>query len=318
MSVPRVSVILPTYNRASLLLRALTSVLDQTYESYEVRIVDDGSTDNTRLVVAGLADQRLHYERIDHAGSAVARNHAVRTARGEWLAFIDSDDEWMPTKLERQLGVAATLPPEIGVIYCGGEYVDDTTSRPVATRRLRPGRDVRVFDRLLETNWFPFVSVLIHRRCFERVGLFDEGLACGEDREWLLRVARSFDFYGLADPLVRVHIHRGQRQTTSLAERIAFAEAILRRYAEELARRPALRARKYVALGQLQLHHADPAAARRAFMMALRTRPAFLPAYFHLLTSWGLWPGWHAISRLRQRRRGRRSLAQVGGQRTAP
>ncbi len=318
MSAPRVSVVLPTYNRAPLLLRALGSVLAQTYESFEVRIVDDGSTDRTTSVVADLADPRLHYERIEHAGSAVARNHAVRAARGEWLAFIDSDDEWMPTKLERQLGVAATLPPDIGVIYCGGEYVDDTAGRPVAIRRLRPGRDVRVFDRLLETNWFPFVSVLVHRRCFERVGLFDEGLAYGEDREWLLRAARTFDFYGLADPLVRVHIHRGPRQTTSLAERIAFAETILHRYAEELARRPTLHARKYVALGQLQLRHGHPAAARRNFVTALRARPAFLPAYFHLITSWGVWPGWHAVSRLRQRWRGWRSLARVGGQGTVP
>ncbi len=318
MSAPRVSVILPTYNRAGVLLRALGSVLAQTYESFEVRVVDDGSTDHTRPVISGLADPRLRYDRIEHAGSAVARNQGVRVARGEWLAFIDSDDEWMPTKLERQLGAAATLPPEVGVIYCGGEYVDDTTGRLTAIRQPRPGRDVGVFDRLLETNWFPFVSVLVRRRCFEQVGLFDESLPHGEDREWLFRVARRFDFYGVADPLVRVHIHQGPRQTTNLRGRIAFAETILRLYAEELTRRPALRARKYVALGQLQLRQGDPAAARRAFVAALRGRPAFVPAYFHLLTSWGLWSGWHAISRLRQQRKGRRTLAQVGGQRPTP
>ncbi len=318
MTPPRVSVILPTYNRAPLLLRALASVLDQTFAAFEVRVVDDGSADATGAVVAGLADPRLHYERIEHAGVAAARNRAVRAARGEWLAFIDSDDEWRPDKLQRQMEMAADLPPEVAVIYSGAEYIDDATGRLFGVRQPRAGREVRVFDRLLETNWFPFVSVMVRRRCFDEVGPFDESLAYGEDREWLLRVARRYDFYGLADPLVQVHVHRGQRQTGDLIGRIAFAEMVLDRYAAGLEHRPVLRARKYVSLGQLRLRAGDPAAARRAFRQAMRVRPTFIPAYFHLVTSWGAWAGWYAAARLRRRWRARRELARLVRHRTAP
>ncbi len=308
--VPRVSVILPTYNRARLLRRSLASVLGQTYRDFEVRVVDDGSTDDTEAVVAGLADPRLAYARIDHRGVAGATNYGVRQARGEWVAFIDSDDEWVPHKLERQLAVAATLSERAGVLYASAVYVDDATGRVIGVRWPRPDGQGRVFDLLLETNWFPFVSVMARRRCFEVVGGFDERLSYGADRDWLLRAARQFEFYGVAESLVRVHLHHGPQISQDIAARIAFTETVLHRYAGELRARPALCARKYVTLGQLRLRSGDVGSARRAFMTAMRVRPLFLPAYFHLSTSWGPWRVWHAVSRLHRRWRDRREVTR--------
>ena len=315
-AIPKISVILPTYNRAALLARALRSALSQTYGAFEVRVVDDGSSDGTQSMVAALDDPRICYLRIDHAGPAAARNHGIRAAQGEWIAFLDSDDEWKPEKLQRQMEAVAGLPSGVGVVYTGAEYIDDDTGSVSALRRPPGGPVMRVFEQLLETNWFPFVSVVARRRCFDVVGLLDETLTSGEDREWLLRAARRFDFFGLAEPLVRVHVHRGQRQSEDLEARIAFAEAILHRYAVDLERRPRVRARKNVSLGQLRLRAGDMAGARRAFVDAMRVRPTFVPAYVHFVSSWGPWSAWHAVSRWRRHRQERRALSRIGGQRS--
>jgi len=315
-ATPKISVILPTYNRAALLARALRSALSQTYAAFEVRVVDDGSSDGTQSTVAALEDPRICYLRIDHAGPAAARNHGIRAAQGEWIAFLDSDDEWKPEKLQRQMEAVAGLPSGVGVVYTGAEYIDDDTGSISALRRPPGGPVTQVFEQLLETNWFPFVSVVARRRCFDVVGLLDETLTSGEDREWLLRAARRFDFFGLAEPLVRVHVHRGQRQSEDLAARIAFAETILHRYTVDLERRPRVRARKSVSLGQLRLRAGDVAGARLAFVDAMRVRPTFVPAYVHFATSWGPWSAWHAVSRWRRHRQERRALSRIGRQRS--
>src|SRR5262245_27685902 len=108
MAVPQVSVILPTWNRADLLSHAIASVRSQTFDSWELIVVDDGSTDDTAGVVAGFRDDRVSFLALPHSGNAArARNAALRIARAERVAFIDSDDEWLPDKLAIQLAALA-------------------------------------------------------------------------------------------------------------------------------------------------------------------------------------------------------------------
>ena len=117
-----ISVIVPTYNRGHLLERALRSVLTQTHQQLELIIVDDGSVDNTADVVSTYdADSRVRYIRHqDNLGSSVARNTGIRHAQGEYIAFLDSDDEWLPTKLEKQMLLFqyGSLP-RLGAVNCG-------------------------------------------------------------------------------------------------------------------------------------------------------------------------------------------------------
>lgn len=115
-----VSVIIPTYNRAHLLGRAIQSVLAQTYEDFEIIVVDDASTDVTEQVVKSFADDRINYIRHQkNKGGSSARNTGIKAAKGEFIAFLDSDDEWVPKKLEKEINRLQTLSNEVGVFYGG-------------------------------------------------------------------------------------------------------------------------------------------------------------------------------------------------------
>lgn len=115
---PTVSIIIPTYNRRQSIGRFIKSVLNQTYRDFELIIVDDGSTDNTRELVAGFNNERIRYVRHEeNKGEAAARNTGIKAARGEYIASHDSDDEWLHEKLAKQIRAFENCSPEIGVVY---------------------------------------------------------------------------------------------------------------------------------------------------------------------------------------------------------
>ncbi|MFC6974687.1 glycosyltransferase family 2 protein [Halomicroarcula sp. GCM10025709] len=116
---PRVSVVVPTYNRADTVGRAVESALAQTVTDIEVVVVDDGSTDDTAAVVTGIDDERVRYLAHErNRGRSAARNTGIEAARGEYVAFLDSDDRWLPGKLDRQLAELSRRPPEWIGVYC--------------------------------------------------------------------------------------------------------------------------------------------------------------------------------------------------------
>jgi len=199
-----VSVILPTYNRAALIGSAIRSVLAQTFADLELWVIDDGSTDDTDAVVHAIADERLRYHRLDrNRGQAAARNEGLRRARGEYLAFQDSDDRWAPGKLERSLQAMRTALPGIGAVYCDMTRVwrDGRVTyhrSPTLTR----GRWIDP-----ETGWYQVYllgiqAVLIRRRCLDAVGYFDEELRHFEDMELFMRLSRAYDLVHISEPLV--------------------------------------------------------------------------------------------------------------------
>jgi len=119
----KVSIIIPTYNRAHLIERSIRSILNQTYEDFELLIVDDGSTDNTKEVVEGIVDARIRYiSCATNGGAAKARNVGIAEAKYDYIAFQDSDDEWHPDKLEKQMKVMETASPDTGLVYCEYHY----------------------------------------------------------------------------------------------------------------------------------------------------------------------------------------------------
>jgi glycosyltransferase involved in cell wall biosynthesis len=233
---PTVSVILPTYQRAWCLARSLASVLGQTYADFELIVVDDGSTDGTAGVVAGFADPRVRYVRLEsNRGAGAARNAGARRANGRFLAFQDSDDEWMPAKLERHLCAFETCGADVAVVYSDMERIPrDGDVRYHLSPSLTPGVLLDPVTRFYQVCKLGIQSTVIRRECFEEVGGFDEAFPALEDLELFIRLSRRVRFHHLQEPLVRYHETDGISSDT--AAKLVARRRLLRLYRRHLLR----------------------------------------------------------------------------------
>jgi glycosyltransferase involved in cell wall biosynthesis len=209
--MPLISVLVPTYNRLELLRGAVASVSAQTYGGWELVVVDDGSTDGTLEWLSGLTDPRIRWIALPRSGNlGVVRNRALAEARGEWIAFLDSDDAFERDKLEIQLA-ALRADPSHGWSYTAVARVDGS-GQPVPDGDIRPWRPISGwilkellrFDALVDTP-----TVMVRRDVLERVGTFDEGLSESQDYELLFRLAEASPAIAVPEPLTRKRIHSG-------------------------------------------------------------------------------------------------------------
>ena len=204
---PIVSVVLPTLNRARTLGRAIQSVLDQTFGDFELIIVDDRSTDDTTLVFDKYANQeKVRLISQLAPGCAAARNVGVCISRGRYIAFQDSDDEWVPDKLERAVGALEDSGPEVGVFYSDMIRIEKDGRRSY-WQSPDVERGVLVNERILDFQvaCIGIQSAVIKRECFLKAGLFDERLPRFIDLELFIRLADQFDFIHCREPLVRYY-----------------------------------------------------------------------------------------------------------------
>lgn len=203
---PIVSVIVPTYNRAHLICESLDSVFAQTFQDFEVIVVDDGSTDNTEEVLAPYKD-RIRYFKQGNAGASAARNRGMLAVAGEYIAFLDSDDLWMPTKLAKQVALLRERP-DINLCYTDLYLAREPTEKPFKTLfDLVAFRGNTLLKTLLmeSTNLTP--SVIFRREILPSVGLFDTALISGEDFDFFLRIAAKNDCAYIDECLVFVREH---------------------------------------------------------------------------------------------------------------
>ncbi len=199
----KVSVIIPTYNREKTILRALQSVLDQTYTNLEVLVIDDGSTDSTADIVNSISDERVKYIVLEkNGGPSNARNVGVQLAGGEWIAFQDSDDSWHKDKLEVQMAYAKEHP-EYAMIYCmyNMNFKDGRTI-VVPSKPLPEVMEGDVLKTLLVKNVVGAPTVLIKKKDFLTVGGFDTSYKALEDWEFALRFAMIYKIGFVQEPLM--------------------------------------------------------------------------------------------------------------------
>lgn len=209
MAKPTVSVVIPTYNRAELLKRAINSVLRQTFEDFELIVVDDASSDNTPEVVESIKDGRIQYVRLEkNSGGPVARNTGIKKARGRFIALLDDDDEWLPNRLELQIEKFESLEKDVGVVYGGFYYVSQDTGEIIGKRLPRYRGDV--YTHLLKENFIGSPTLLIQRECFKKAGLFDPELKSSQDWDMWLRIARYYKFDYVPAVVAKYYVHGHQ------------------------------------------------------------------------------------------------------------
>lgn len=228
-TVPLISIIIPTFNRAALLPRAIDSALRQTHASCEVIIVDDGSTDNTAQIVAHYG-HKIRYIRQSNAGASEARNRGIHEASGTLIAFLDSDDTWHSEKLARQAALFTT--PEIGAVHCAirVEYTDRGGTKGI----YYPGDCLSLHDVLALRIPWP-TAMMVRRDVLMEIGGFDETLVASEDWELCIRIAQKYILVGI--PEVLAHYQEGTPgHLSGVRSRYRMECRIQRKYRNLLAR----------------------------------------------------------------------------------
>lgn len=239
--MPKISVITATYNRASILPRALNSVQQQTFDDYEHIVVDDGSTDDTEQVVRDHAHDRLRYFRLEeNQGPATAWNHGIRKANGEYISILDSDDMYLQERLERTNDVLDSQPLTVGGVF-HGFYQTETTDEQGTRCSVREGKVTRS-DLAVRNPTRGHSNLLYRATVFEQVDGYDEDLVSAIDYDFLLRTAEQFDWVGIDEPLLvrkestdgiqndPAKVRRGQEQFLAKHEDILTPEAVAKRH----------------------------------------------------------------------------------------
>ncbi|MBS0418986.1 MAG: glycosyltransferase family 2 protein [Proteobacteria bacterium] len=214
MQMPLVSVVIPTRDRLPLLRRALASVLCQSEQNFEIIVVDDASSDGTPEYLAELAadDSRVSVVRNPSPrGGAGARNEGIAKSRGQWIAFLDDDDEWLPVKLEKQLHALQTT---VAAVACSCAYTLLRESG-VAARRAVPGA-VTLHELLLENPLGGASMCVCSSTVLREIGAFDAGFASGQDLDLWVRLRQRGPIIGCAEALVLHRYHGGSRITTNM------------------------------------------------------------------------------------------------------
>lgn len=205
----KVSVIIPTYNREELLIRAIRSVQSQTYPVAEIIIIDDLSTDNTASVIKKIVegDPRIVYLRHDkNRGAQAARNTGIQRAKSEWIAFLDSDDEWLSEKLEKQF--SALNCNDLSIVHCEC-YLQDANGTERTLFGVPPYSG-NIYEKVLRHPGPMFQGLLVQKKHLEEIGLLDEGVPSYQEWDTAIRLARSYSFKFVAEPLFVYHLHAGE------------------------------------------------------------------------------------------------------------
>jgi len=248
---PTVSVIIPTYNRAHLIGRAIQSVLNQTYRDFEIIIVDDGSTDNTEEVIKEFQkrDERIRYIKHErNKGYPKTLNTGIKAAKGEYIAFQDDDDEWLPEKLEKQMRVFENAPAKVGVVYTGFWRIENNKKIYIPFFWVKQ-KEGNIHEELLKGNFIGTPAALVRKECFEKVGGFDTKLPYLQDWELWIRISKCYQFRYIDSSLLNSFYTPDSLNYQPPLIRAKTMKLILSKHFNDFAKNKKLLAGHYFSLG---------------------------------------------------------------------
>ena len=288
-SRPTVSVVIPTYNRLDLLPRAIDSVLNQTYDNLECLVINDASQEDPRSIVEGYADERLRYFVHDvNKGLGAARNTGIKNASEKYVAFLDDDDEWLPTKLEKQVQLIEQASSEVALVYTWMNYY---TQSGELIRKYHPTYEGDIFPQVLDGQPIGAGSTLLARKCvIDEVGGFDESLPRGIDGDFIRRTARNYKIKYVPEVLVKYYVDHGHERITSSdpqgirnaihGERIKFEK-----FGEELQNHPDRASNIYIQIADHYTQLRDWQNVAKYYIKAISTDPTNTSVFPHIFNS---------------------------------
>jgi glycosyltransferase involved in cell wall biosynthesis len=271
-----VTVLLATYNRAYCLRRAIDSILDQSFQNFELIVIDDGSTDETAALVQSYYDPRVKFVRQkDNCGQGKRLNEGILGSNAPYIAIQDSDDEWLPQKLEKEVEVMREQPTSVGVVYTDRwRFEPGNIKRYWKSPHWRP-EDGILFNRALDAavSMIGPQASLIRRECFDKAGLFDEELVRNKDWEMFVRISQYYLFYHIPEPLVNYYVTSDSYSSLGESVGIESLEMIFHKHQEQYKKNKPLLAKRAYWIGSFHSRDGDIYKGRTFLGRAFRARP---------------------------------------------
>jgi glycosyltransferase involved in cell wall biosynthesis len=282
MSSSLVSVVIPTYNSAEYIEEALNSVFEQTFNEFEIIVIDDGSTDNTRTILDKYSG-RIKYFYQNNKGPAGARNHGIEEVTGKYIAFLDADDIWMPAKLEKQVALFRQREG-LGMVTTGVCSFDDKGVFGFSTDKREKLMQGDIARNIFLKSDIGTPTVMVPKIVFDKVGLFEENIRYGEDDNMWIRIASHYDVELIDEALVKVRNHprRATRDQLELQQAVLENIQMLKtKYGDVVRRRIEKAIPRKISQVQFAIgyNHYERGNFREA-------RKAFLRAAYHRLWFW--------------------------------
>lgn len=284
MEKPAISVIIPTYNRALLLNRTIKSVLNQTFQDFELIVVDDGSIDDTKELISKFMrkDSRVRYIWQENSGGpAEPINTGIKNSNGEYITILGSDDEILPEKFEKQIKKFQSVSKNVGLVYCGLKYISKNGKH--RSKTIIPKLKGNLFINLLQGCFFGGITPLIKSECFQELGLFDT-LSSGEDWDMWIRISKSYEMDYVPEALAIYHIH-GKQISANFNDTIQGLERILEKYKDDISKYPSIYNEHLIRLGVFHCVNKNPMMGQKYFSESIKVRPFQIKAYLNILFS---------------------------------
>jgi glycosyltransferase involved in cell wall biosynthesis len=233
-----VSVVIPAYNREATIEKAIQSVLCQTYQDFEIIVVDDGSKDATCAIIASLAekDTRIRYMKHEiNISAQAARKSGVAASGGRFIAFLDADDEWYPDKLKKQVEAIESLPGSVGTVHGDCDIYFETSG--VKKRYMVPKLSGYVYEKLLEGPGPLYPCLMVKRECFEKIpDAIDPNVPSWQEWDTSINLARKYEFYFIDEPLMVYRRHMGESMSNDFERDIRGYLHVVEKHRDEILR----------------------------------------------------------------------------------
>jgi glycosyltransferase involved in cell wall biosynthesis len=297
-----ISIVMPTYNRAHLIGETIKSVVDQSYKNWEFIIADDGSVDDTKDVVSSFGDARIQYHYFTHGHGMIdrLRNFGLRTSHGNFIALADSDDLWLPNRLEVQIRLMKKYP-QVMYSFCHAFEFDEASCISIDTvfnERNQADENVfvgKIFMPLLEGKYVAYPSVILRKEAMRQIGFMDETLKSCHGFEYFLRLASNFEGIAVNEKLMKIRKHS---QSTSLNRPVASYQGSLEIFGryykngqipEKLYDQ--IVSGLHYTMGMYYLKSGDGALAQQRFREYISRRPLRLNGWVRLIQAIGVRTG---------------------------